>query len=371
MQASHCVTQLHPRRVASAGRRDRLTGAGHREPPATTTRDARPSLPRPAREWYLMCVTKEAAMPERRRSTIRSLVRSRRPPAPRRDDDDADGLGERRRPMHEASVSRIVDSAIYVDGDRVASPDVAGRDLRRPPPSGPTAWRGSGCTGPSEHEVASLASEFQLHPLAVEDAIVAHQRPEARALRRHPLRRPAPGPLPRRHRGGRVRRDPRLRRTRLRAHRPPQRSPRLPRRPAPAREPTRPAAPRARGGPLRHPRPGRRRLLPGRRRPRQRHRRDRDRGVQRRPQGVAPHLRAVPRGRRLPAGHPARCSTMLGRAERRVRQVPHRRGAPALPARRRGPPHPGRASGSTSSASCCATCSPSTPPSSPSSRTRR
>ena len=58
----------------------------------------------------------------------------------------------------------------------------------------------------------------------------------------------------------------------------------------------------ARGGALRDPRPGGRRLLPRRRGSRERHRRDRDRGLQRRPPGVAPHLRAVPRGRRVPAG---------------------------------------------------------------------
>jgi magnesium transporter len=38
------------------------------------------------------------------------------------------------------------------------------------------AW--IGLYRPEEREVASLASEFQLHPLAVEDAIVAHQRPK-------------------------------------------------------------------------------------------------------------------------------------------------------------------------------------------------
>ena len=55
-----------------------------------------------------------------------------------------------------------------------------GRWRRRTPPCtpGPTGWRGSGCTGPEQHEVASLAAEFELHELAVEDAIVAHQRPK-------------------------------------------------------------------------------------------------------------------------------------------------------------------------------------------------
>ena len=42
----------------------------------------------------------------------------------------------------------------------------------------PKGWPGSGSTGPTPREVASLAEEFQLHELAVEDAIVAHQRPK-------------------------------------------------------------------------------------------------------------------------------------------------------------------------------------------------
>ena len=57
----------------------------------------------------------------------------------------------------------------------------ASGDARDPAP----APRGDGMIGlyrPEEHEVQSLASEFQLHPLAVEDAINAHQRPK---LERH------------------------------------------------------------------------------------------------------------------------------------------------------------------------------------------
>ena len=61
-------------------------------------------------------------MPEPRRSAIRSLVRGRRPKAPRRDDDHDDGLAEPVEVGSEDRKSRIVDSAIYVDGSRVASP---------------------------------------------------------------------------------------------------------------------------------------------------------------------------------------------------------------------------------------------------------
>jgi magnesium transporter len=109
-------------------------------------------------------------MPERRRSSLRSLVRPRRPTAP------DDGLTE---PGEEtpSSRSRIVDTAVYVDGRRVASPGSLAETFEelRGHPNG-MAW--IGLYRPSEHEVASLAEEFELHPLAVEDAIVAHQRPK-------------------------------------------------------------------------------------------------------------------------------------------------------------------------------------------------
>jgi magnesium transporter len=94
-------------------------------------------------------------MPERRRSTIRSLVRSRRPPAHRHDDitdgHDASNAGA----GSQGHVSRIVDSAIYVDGARVVSPGSLADTYaaRHHHPEG-MAW------------------------IAVEDAIVAHQRPK-------------------------------------------------------------------------------------------------------------------------------------------------------------------------------------------------
>ena len=115
-------------------------------------------------------------MPERRRPTIRSLVRARRPAAPRRERIASDGL-ERGAEPDSLPLSRLVDSAIYVDGKRVASPESLAdtfASLRKQPDG--MAW--IGLYRPSEHEVGSLASEFELHPLAVEDAIVAHQRPK-------------------------------------------------------------------------------------------------------------------------------------------------------------------------------------------------
>jgi magnesium transporter len=116
-------------------------------------------------------------MPERRRSTIRSLVRSRRPPA-HRHDDITDGLNASTAGAgSQGHVSRMVDSAIYVDGARVVSPGSLADTYAalHQQPEG-MAW--IGLYRPEQHEVASLASEFDLHELAVEDAIVAHQRPK-------------------------------------------------------------------------------------------------------------------------------------------------------------------------------------------------
>ena len=82
-------------------------------------------------------------------------------------------------PAEEAGTRRasMVDSAIYADGVRVASPATlaetyAALDRTR----GGVAW--IGLYRPSEHELMSLSEEFNLHPLAIEDAIVAHQRPK-------------------------------------------------------------------------------------------------------------------------------------------------------------------------------------------------
>jgi magnesium transporter len=73
--------------------------------------------------------------------------------------------------------SAMVAAAIYDDGCRTASftrlADTF-RALRSRP--GAMAW--IGLDRPSEAEMLSLAHEFDLHPLAVEDAIQAHQRPK-------------------------------------------------------------------------------------------------------------------------------------------------------------------------------------------------
>jgi magnesium transporter len=118
----------------------------------------------------------EVAVSDHRRPSIRSLVRTRRPGPDRRDDGDDDGLTRDETTADERK-SRIVDSAVYVDGERIASPDSLTETietLRRRP--GGMAW--IGLYRPEEDEVESLAAEFRLHSLAVEDAINAHQRPK-------------------------------------------------------------------------------------------------------------------------------------------------------------------------------------------------
>ena len=142
---------------------------------------------------------------------------------------------------------------------------------------GAMAW--IGLYRPDRQELASLAEEFELHDLAVEDAIMAHQRPKLerygdtlfvvlRAARYLDAREEVEfgevhlfvGPdfvVTVRH----------------------SEAPDLAAGPPPAGVRPGSAAAGAGGGPLRHPGPGRRRLRAGRRGPVQRHRRDRDRGL--------------------------------------------------------------------------------------------
>ena len=73
--------------------------------------------------------------------------------------------------------SAIVDGAVYCDGQRkhTASSLTDCYDALRERPDG-MAWIGLYRPGPAE--LRSLAAEFDLHELAVEDAITAHQRPK-------------------------------------------------------------------------------------------------------------------------------------------------------------------------------------------------
>jgi magnesium transporter len=103
-------------------------------------------------------------------SLLNSRGRRRHPPgtAP---------LPETPSPRPEGLAASVIDLAVYRDGLRVASPDSLAEvfeSLRSDPES--FAW--IGLYRPAPDEVVSLAEEFDLHELAVEDAIVAHQRPK-------------------------------------------------------------------------------------------------------------------------------------------------------------------------------------------------
>src|SRR5215216_2165523 len=70
----------------------------------------------------------------------------------------------------------IVDNTIYVDGRRIVEPSSLRETYEAVRNQHGLAWLG--LYRPTEEEFASVAGEFGLHELAVEDAIQAHQRPK-------------------------------------------------------------------------------------------------------------------------------------------------------------------------------------------------
>jgi len=70
----------------------------------------------------------------------------------------------------------MVDNAIYVDGARISSPVSLDETYETLRSRKGMAW--IGLYRPSQAEIRSVAHEFELHQLAVEDAISAHQRPK-------------------------------------------------------------------------------------------------------------------------------------------------------------------------------------------------
>jgi magnesium transporter len=83
----------------------------------------------------------------------------------------ADGVPGPRR----CTADVVVDCAVYEDGSRAASlpPQAALEEARR---RGGFAW--IGLHEPEAEHLAEIAEVFGLHPLAVEDAVQAHQRPK-------------------------------------------------------------------------------------------------------------------------------------------------------------------------------------------------
>jgi magnesium transporter len=79
-------------------------------------------------------------------------------------------------PSRPPGVDPVVDCAVYVDGKRHAPPVAAHDSLRVATENGGFVWLV--LYEPSEEELTSIAERYGLHPLAVEDAVYAHQRPK-------------------------------------------------------------------------------------------------------------------------------------------------------------------------------------------------
>jgi magnesium transporter len=85
-------------------------------------------------------------------------------------------LGQRERgSTRPPDVDPVVDCAVYVDG--VRQPRVAAEDaLEAAREKGGFVWLG--LYEPTEVELSAVAERYGLHPLSVEDAVYAHQRPK-------------------------------------------------------------------------------------------------------------------------------------------------------------------------------------------------
>ena len=70
----------------------------------------------------------------------------------------------------------VVNSAVYRDGKKIATPATLSEALGSLPDASSMAW--IGMYRPNDAQLYAAAAQFDLHELAVEDAIVAHQRPK-------------------------------------------------------------------------------------------------------------------------------------------------------------------------------------------------
>ena len=68
----------------------------------------------------------------------------------------------------------IVDNGVYVAGHRIENPESLQQTFEYTRAQGGMAW--IGLFRPTPEEIAQVADEFALHPLAVEDALSGHQR---------------------------------------------------------------------------------------------------------------------------------------------------------------------------------------------------
>jgi magnesium transporter len=117
-------------------------------------------------------------MPERRRRGLRAFTPSK--PAKRSSEgpaEPANTSGVSAPASASKRTSSVITAALYEDGQRTSTHHSlveTFRQLREQ--AGGMAW--IGLYRPDPTELQSLAAEFDLHPLAVEDALEAHQRPK-------------------------------------------------------------------------------------------------------------------------------------------------------------------------------------------------
>lgn len=111
------------------------------------------------------------------RNPMKTLKLLRRPVVPIRDGAfDATAVQAKR--------SSVVNNAIYLRGQRVATPHTLDETYATlAEHSDAMAW--IGLYRPDDTELESLATQFDLHELAVEDAIHAHQRPKIERYDQH------------------------------------------------------------------------------------------------------------------------------------------------------------------------------------------
>ncbi|PPF84106.1 transporter [Subtercola sp. Z020] len=80
-------------------------------------------------------------------------------------------------PSNDGLLGGVIDNAIYSEGRRVLSPATPHQTIEALA-SIPNALAWIGLFRPNAAALAELEQEFGLHPLAVEDAVAAHQRPK-------------------------------------------------------------------------------------------------------------------------------------------------------------------------------------------------
>ncbi|MFC4049750.1 magnesium and cobalt transport protein CorA [Actinomadura syzygii] len=119
-------------------------------------------------------------MAERRLRPLRPLKRAQGPDRGSAADEfvaPEESMDPRSRIADAAMDNRVIDNALYRGGRRVDSPaTLADTITRLRATSGGLAW--IGLYRPVEAQLLALSEEFGLHELALEDAIVAHQRPK-------------------------------------------------------------------------------------------------------------------------------------------------------------------------------------------------